>query len=185
MKHISTLLFAACMAATAHGLINLTNWSIVGDTLTFDLSGSIEPDASIGGGAPSFFYIGDPGNVGWVLGQGSVVSITEHGGSNSTFLPSTGEYSDYASGNYVSLTKSVGDWAPGDTVNATFTISGGSLNGAGIAPEDIIVAAGANSFGSPFPDVSTKVGGYVPEPTTWAAFAGLAALGVAYLPRKR
>lgn len=185
----ATLIGLGSLAGVANAAIVISNWNVVDNTtVSFDISGTIDSGVSIGSSDPDAFYIGAPGNADWITMDSSAGSspsknIQNHGGGSTNISTDHGSYLTYAPGDYIVLRKEgLVAWEVGDSVDASISISGGTLDGSQIDPADIIVTAGYFS-GSPWPDASAQVGEYsaVPEPSS----AVLCALGVAFAASRK
>ena len=177
---------------TAHAGFMVSNWSIVGDTVSFDISGDIEAGAMIGAFSSEVLYIGIEGDNDWISANGNVTSVTNNGGGSRDIHTDLSFYNDSGGGDYVQLHSSdLAAWTIGDTVDASVSISGGTLIGSNINANDLIVTAGFD-VGSPFPDATNQVGAFAAAPTTAGvpepsslALLGVGALGWCFMKRRR
>lgn len=190
MKSITALLLAAIAAAAftltpARAAILVSDWDITGDTLSFHLTGTIDPGANIGATDNSVFYIGAPGNADWVLLNSTIAGTVNQGSGHRLIDTTSGGYITFTLGDYATLsTADFQPWQVGDSVDALVTISGGTLDAGAIDPAQIIVAAGFDEL-DVFPDSANTVGGYaIPEPATYAGLLGLGALGLVVWKRR-
>lgn len=167
--------------------ILVSNWDITGDTLSFDLSGTIDAGASVGTNNSFVLYIGVPNDTDWVTSVGAIQTIINHGGGARDLRTDFGGYFEIAGGDYARVETSDGlAWAIGDSVNASVQFSGGSLIAANVNSADLIVTAGFNSL-TTFPDPTAQVGSAattVPEPGSLMLF-GLGTLGLGVLARRK
>jgi len=180
-KSLICSLFAFAVTTAMHATISVSNLVLndATDTISFDITGSIPAGANIGGTNSNTLFIGDPGDDDWITSNGTDESITNNNAS--TVQADAAFYVSFGNGNHIAVQR-VGNWAPGDQIDASISITGGTIVAANLNPSNLIVAAGLNSI-SIFPDVSTQVS--VPEPSTYAALAGALALGLVAWRRRR
>lgn len=186
-KSILLLLAASCLllfTGRASAQVLITNWSIDGNTLEFDITGTIQVGADIGGSSSHVIFIGAPGNNAWVTSNSTSGTVTVNSGI--TLEPSQASYQTFNNGDYIRLSKDLANLAVGDHVDAHVSITGGSLNPAGITLADIIVTAGFDG-NNPFPDATNQIGQYsaVPEPASWATLLGVGIFAATLARRRR
>lgn len=176
----------------------ITNWNISGNTVSFDISGQFESSVTFGGNGDNSLYIGDPGNTAWVTASGSTGTLTNSGSGSADFETSGFGYQANSGspgdGDYIYIAKSgYNSWSKSDSVGGTVTISGGTLNGSAIDPENLIVTVGfyysSGESYNDFPNIEHQVGygvaSAVPEPSSYAAIVGGLALGLVGSRRRR
>ena len=173
------LVCCLCSIPSASGALVINSWSITGgNTLSFDISGTIDAGSHIGSQNATVIYIGVPGDTDWVTDGTNVTtpgsSLTQNSGravsNNLLFLTN-----DNASGDHVQLwTADFGNWAIGDSIDLSVTlVDDQPIVAANVNPNDLIVNIG-NEPGT-FLVAAQSVGGFtaVPEPGSFA-FLGLA-----------
>ncbi len=186
---ILTQAVAVALMPIASAIISTGNFSIAGNTMSFDLTGSIDAGANVGPSSQGNLYIGVPNVSGWVLSSGDVlggeINIVNNGGGD--LKTTSGGYSPTGSqnlGDFIYLSKNSGLWAPGDSVNASITITGtgSQLNLGNLNEYQMIVSAGKSSgLGSANgPNVTYQVGQAIPEPSTYALVLALLSLGLLF-----
>lgn len=177
----ATILLIGSLAGGASAALVISNWNITGNTLTYDITDTIDVGANIGSISPNRLFIGVPGDTDWVIANGVVSSVVNNPGhtrivKTPRYLNSvTVELSDYT---WLD-TADFQPYAAGDVLNASVTAVGGTLIGANIVREDIIVAAGRSTSVSagPAPQVAHFAGAYIPEPAS-VVLLGLGGFGL-------
>ena len=179
---LSILVSSYCFAA-----LDLYNFAIddLNGTVSFDIIGTIEASDPIGTTDPDTIYIGSPGDTDWITGAGINRTISNDGSATRDIRTTAGLYQTYAFGDYIELrSDDFTTFLVGDSINASVSINGGTLIGANLDFNSVIVTIGYDN-GIPFPDDSVGIGGVVPEPKQTSILLGLAALGTTALTRSR
>lgn len=197
-RHLTTLALGLLGTITLPAQLVVSNWNITGNTVTFDLAGQIEHGVHLGSNGAPILYIGDPGNTDWITTTSYYEgSITNHGGGSVNLATDLFGYindddGDPAPGDFIFLSKENSEsWGIFDSIDATVMITGGSLTGSAISPEDLIVSAGFYYTYEAFPNVETQVGygiastSAVPEPSTYAVLLGLGSLLFVWSQKRR
>jgi hypothetical protein len=182
---VKTLGLFFLLSLPAQAVLILSNWNITGNTVSFDITGSI-PDVPLGDTDLNVLYVGEPGNTSWITADSTSRTIINNGGGNTTVRTNTGVYDDNPAGDYINFnqTNVFDDWAVGDSIDASFSYSGGTLIGANINPANIIISAGYNAPLTIYPDPSTQVGAIIPEPGATGLLVGAFLLFWAYKRRQ-
>ena len=176
MKALSAL-FLLLLSSSASGAVNIMNMLLLGDSISFDIKGTIDEGVALGGNAPDGMFIGTvtSGSQHWV-DFGAVGTIINNSAEGIVDFSSAASASD-SSRDYISLYRPDGVWQVGDSVDASITIVGGVYQPEEIIIEDIKVTVGFTL--SIIPNADYIVGGYIPEPSTYALLFGMASLAVA------
>lgn len=189
MKLTKTLFFAVTFVTTTQAAVNVTNVSFSGTTLSFDISGAIDPsDTPVGVNESNVLYVGAPSDTDWitedVFGDDGVSLIFNNNGGGSLDITEL-LYFNGVGGDFIRLgTSAPAFLSGGDSVDASISITGSSLIAVNLDEADLIVTAGFNSLDT-FPDPSVQVGAYVPEPAAYAMLLGLIGLGYVTVCRRR
>lgn len=198
-----TLLSALLLAASlplAQAQIALTNWSITTDTLSFDLSGTSQ--VGVSASWPDRIWLAAPGNHAWINGDDNP-DYTITGTIDGVDITSQSQTAYSFTGN---ATTNVGlyftagdDMDPvaydfsdntGNEVNLHVVLNfPGKYNPGSIDPATLNLYWGGDPF-TAGPNSAMNLGltyatAPVPEPATYAALAGLCALGLAAWRRRR
>ncbi|GAB5559544.1 MAG: hypothetical protein SynsKO_11910 [Synoicihabitans sp.] len=193
MKRLLIALALGVSALSNSAQVLIENWSLASDgtSLSFNLSGN----ATFGStpSSPNLIFIGVPGDKDWITSTvaGSSEDITASGTADMVALGSTRDITtNDGVGDYLSFSFNTPNFTDGGAVSLNFSYSGAAVFAPGNLNEnDLIVTWGFNTFADPWPDASTKIGefsaGAVPEPSSFAVLAGLAALGFCVSRRRR
>ncbi|MFK7788355.1 MAG: PEP-CTERM sorting domain-containing protein [Phycisphaeraceae bacterium] len=176
MKRLAVVT-AACAALTpaAHAAVVISNIELTTTSLSFDLVGTI--DDVVGQFSQESLFLGEEGNSDWI--GGFAMGNWDH--TSGTFEPnSVLVLSDASAGDRVVIASTNDTLQFGDTIDGTFTLTGGNFDPTKTDTSKWILSAGYNTF--TFPDPTTQTGSVVPEPTSLAAiFVG----GLLVLRRRR
>lgn len=165
------------------GGVDVTDFEITATTVSFVITGTVEPGDNSGTYGKDRLYIGVPNFSGWVNASGtSGFTLTNQGSATLDLDPAAVGVSKNVGGDSIRLeTASGADFAVGDVVNASVTLTGDFTPSAFVA-DDAIVSMGLTGFNT-FPDPATAVGTVtppapvqpVPEPAGfgWIALGGL------------
>lgn len=155
--------FASIRAAQADVVI--TNLVLTETTLSFDIAGTID---AVGANSPDSFFIGEPGNTSWIVSTGAPVHgvWTSTGGTHAS---TNGAVNNLGTNGQYMYTWGGPAMVVGDTVQASFSLTGGSFDPGVVDFSQWIVTAGYDNA-PPLPDAGLATG-YVdvaPEPTSFA-----------------
>lgn len=180
------LAFPVFVHSVSFGAVNIFNFSIddITDTISFDIQGTIDAGATIGTIDSHQLYIGSPGDNDWITGGANSMTISNNAGAIRDLHTGWGQYMPYAFGDHVIVAAGAFEsFAIGDVIDASVSITGGTVVGANVDVNSIIVTAGYNSA-NPFPDVGTQIGSVVPEPKHAAMLSGVLVLSFVVLRRR-
>ena len=146
----------------AHAAVIVSNIQLTETSLSFDISGTIDV---VGPQYNASLFVGDPLNGAWVLHGFGIGTWTNLGGAS--YNPPSGYTNSNAAGGYV-YTDAGGVIQVNDTVNASFSYSGGNFDPLATDTSTWIVSAGSSSSTFILPDPEYATGYVVPEPTAFA-----------------
>lgn len=186
-KLIITLAASLAFASAANAAVVVSNWNVTGDIVSFDITGIIDPSFVMGDRNENNIYVGVPGLTTWIASSGLTRNIVNNPGGSRGFSDSVGGYITGSIGDYVFLRSSDDlDFVIGDTFNSTIEISGGTINNAALPDAStMIVTAGWTEVNNILPDPAQQIGTVVPEPSSYAALAGMTAFALVALRRRR
>lgn len=170
-----SLTLALCLfCLPGRGDVIITNIELTSTTLSFDIAGTID---RVGPAAQDALFIGDPLNSAWISHTHTEGVWENHGG---TYQPEEAYTNQNAAGGYVYANKG-GTIEVGDSVDASFTFTGGNFDPSATDFSNWIVSAGFNGVDFILPDPAYSTGYVVPEPSSLLVF-GLLGL---YATRRR
>ena len=164
----------------------VSNWSATPTTLTFDITGTIDAGTTFGPDQKSSLFIG-PANLGEQAGAMTTYGTWVSLGGTPTQLQQAALFNDEDGAKLQVRKYFFQDWAVGDILNYSFSISGANLvDLSGWDPTGAIVSVGRDIYANA-PEPAYQVGTFasaVPEPATLALF-GLGIAGIGWARRKK
>ncbi len=183
---ILILLVLIVMGNNAMASLIVSNWSATPTTLSFDITGTIDPGVTIGPLQKYALFIG-PANLGNQAGASTVQGTWTSLGGVVTALHGAWLFSDSGSDKLQIRKSSFADWLVGDTLNYSFSFSSPNLvDLSGFDINGAIVSAGRSSYAAA-PEAAYQVGTFAapaPEPTT-LALMGLGLAGIGFARKKK
>ena len=170
---IATLALLIVMSGRySHADVLISNIQLTETSLSFDIAGTID---IVGPTNSDSLYIGDPLNGSWNLhGFGSGI-LTNHAGAS--YTPGGAYTSSNSAGGYVYMDAG-GVIQVNDTIDASFSYSGGNFVPSATDTSSWIVSAGWNGDTFILPDPAYATGYAVPEPSGLAIFLCVGALAI-------
>lgn len=172
--------------AIAQADLIVSNWIATPTTLSFDITGTIGPGATIGPDQPASLFIG-PANLGNQAGADTVEGTAVSLGGTPTLLSRITLFSD--SGSDKLQLRKLSAWVNGDFLNYHISFANPNLvDLSGFDPTGAIVSAGRSNYFAA-PEGAYQVGTFVttatiPEPSSMTLF-GLGTLGIGLIARRR